>query len=106
MVPLIFAPGALLSVLAGLALGVRYLRAALADDIGPQLRRLHATRAESSGRCRTSSTPSRRPSILPWPPGTPSQASVPGPQRFLAHPLDQPERQARKRPPTARPAGS
>ena len=42
MVLLIFALGALLGVLAGGALCVRYLRSAIADDIGPQLRRLHA----------------------------------------------------------------
>ena len=42
MVLLIFALGALLGVLAGGALCVRYLRATLAADIGPQLRRLHA----------------------------------------------------------------
>jgi hypothetical protein len=42
MVLLIFALGALLGVLAGGALCARYLRSAIADDIGPQLRRLHA----------------------------------------------------------------
>jgi hypothetical protein len=42
MVLLIFALGTLLGVLAGGALCARYLRAAIADDIGPQLRRLHA----------------------------------------------------------------
>jgi hypothetical protein len=42
MVLLIFCVGALLGVLAGGALCARYLRAAIADDIGPQLRRLHA----------------------------------------------------------------
>jgi len=42
MVLLIFALGALLGLLAGAALCVRYLRSAIADDIGPQLRRLHA----------------------------------------------------------------
>jgi hypothetical protein len=42
MVLLIFALGALLGVLAGGALCVRYLRAALVSEIGPQLRRLHA----------------------------------------------------------------
>ena len=42
MVLLIFALGALLGVLAGGALCARYLRAAIADDIGPQVRRLHA----------------------------------------------------------------
>jgi hypothetical protein len=39
---LIFVLGMLLGVLAGGALCVRYLRAAIADDIGPQLRRMHA----------------------------------------------------------------
>jgi hypothetical protein len=42
MVLLIFALGTLLGVLAGGALCVRYLRSAIADDVGPQLRRLHA----------------------------------------------------------------
>jgi hypothetical protein len=42
MVLLIFALGALLGVLAGGTLCIRYLRSAIADDIGPQLRRLHA----------------------------------------------------------------
>jgi hypothetical protein len=42
MVLLIFALGAMLGILAGVALCARYLRAAIADDIGPQLRRLHA----------------------------------------------------------------
>jgi hypothetical protein len=42
VVLLIFALGALLGVLAGGALCAHYLRAAIADDIGPQLRRLHA----------------------------------------------------------------
>jgi len=42
MVPLIFLLGALLGVLAGGALCVHYLRSAVADDIGPQLRRMHA----------------------------------------------------------------
>ena len=42
MVLLIFALGALLGVLAGGALCVRYLRSAIADDIGPQLRRMQA----------------------------------------------------------------
>lgn len=42
MVLLIFALGAMLGILAGGALCARYLRAAIADDIGPQLRRLHA----------------------------------------------------------------
>jgi len=42
MVLLIFALGALLGVLAGGVLCMRYLRSAIADDIGPQLRRLHA----------------------------------------------------------------
>ncbi len=39
---LVFVLGALLGVLAGGALCVRYLRSAIADDIGPQLRRMHA----------------------------------------------------------------
>jgi len=42
MVLLIFLTGALVGVLAGGALCVRYLRSAIADDIGPQLRRLQA----------------------------------------------------------------
>jgi hypothetical protein len=42
MVLLVFILGALLGVLAGGALCMRYLRAAIADDIGPQLRRLNA----------------------------------------------------------------
>ena len=42
MVLLIFVIGALLGILAGGAMCARYLRAAIADDIGPQLRRLHA----------------------------------------------------------------
>jgi len=42
MVLLIFAMGALLGVLAGGVLCMRYLRSAIADDIGPQLRRPHA----------------------------------------------------------------
>jgi hypothetical protein len=39
---LIFILGALLGVLAGGTLCVYYLRAAIADDIGPQLKRMHA----------------------------------------------------------------
>jgi hypothetical protein len=39
---LIFISGTLLGIIAGGALCVRYLRAAIADDIGPQLRRMHA----------------------------------------------------------------
>jgi len=42
MYPLIFLVGALTGVLAGGMLCVRYLRSAIADDIGPQLKRLHA----------------------------------------------------------------
>jgi hypothetical protein len=42
MDPLIFLVGALTGVLAGGALCVRYLRSAITDDIGPQLKRLHA----------------------------------------------------------------
>ena len=42
MVLLIFALGALLGVLAGGALCVYHLRSAIADDIGPQIRRMHA----------------------------------------------------------------
>lgn len=42
MVLLIFALGAMLGVLVGGALCARYLRAAIADDIGPQVRRMHA----------------------------------------------------------------
>ena len=39
---MIFVLGALLGVLAGGALCVYYLRSAIADDIGPKLKRLHA----------------------------------------------------------------
>ena len=39
---LIFVLGTLLGVLVGGALCVHYLRAAIADDIGPQLKRMHA----------------------------------------------------------------
>jgi len=42
MIPLIFILGALLGVLAGGTLCVHFLRSAIADDIGPQLRRMHA----------------------------------------------------------------
>jgi hypothetical protein len=42
MVLLIFVLGALLGVLAGGMLCVYYLRSAIADDIGPKLRRMHA----------------------------------------------------------------
>ena len=42
MVLLIFIVGALLGVLAGGTLCVYYLRSAIADDIGPQLKRMHA----------------------------------------------------------------
>ena len=42
MVPLIFALGALLGVLAGGALCIYHIRAAILDDIGPKLRRMHA----------------------------------------------------------------
>jgi hypothetical protein len=42
MVLLIFFVGALLGVLAGGTLCVHYLRSAIADDIGPQLKRMHA----------------------------------------------------------------
>ena len=39
---LIFALGAMIGVLAGGALFIRHFRAAIADDIGPQIRRMHA----------------------------------------------------------------
>ena len=39
---LTFISGALLGIIAGGAVCARYLRAAIADDIGPQLRRMHA----------------------------------------------------------------
>jgi hypothetical protein len=39
---LLFISGTLLGIIAGGVLCVRYLRAAIADDIGPQLRRMHA----------------------------------------------------------------
>jgi hypothetical protein len=42
MVVLIFFMGTLLGVLAGGTLCVHYLRSAIADDIGPKLRRMHA----------------------------------------------------------------
>jgi hypothetical protein len=42
MIPLIFILGMLFGVLAGGGLCVHYLRAAIADDIGPQLKRMHA----------------------------------------------------------------
>jgi hypothetical protein len=42
MILLIFLVGALLGVLGGATLCVHYLRSAIADDIGPQLRRMHA----------------------------------------------------------------
>ena len=42
MVLLIFFVGALLGVLAGGTLCVHYLRSTIADDIGPQLKRMHA----------------------------------------------------------------
>jgi hypothetical protein len=42
MVLLIFVLGALLGVLAGGALCVYHLRTAIAGDIGPQLKRMHA----------------------------------------------------------------
>jgi hypothetical protein len=42
MVLLIFIVGTLLGVLAGGTLCVYYLRSAIADDIGPQLKRMHA----------------------------------------------------------------
>ncbi len=42
MALLIFIVGALLGVLAGGTLCVHYLRSAIAADIGPQLRRMHA----------------------------------------------------------------
>ena len=42
MALLIFLVGALFGVLAGGAACIHYLRAAIADDIGPQLRRMHA----------------------------------------------------------------
>jgi hypothetical protein len=42
MVLLIFVLGALLGVLAGGAVAARYLRAAITDDIGPEIRRMHA----------------------------------------------------------------
>ena len=42
MTLLIFIVGALLGVLGGVTLCVHYLRAAIADDIGPELRRMHA----------------------------------------------------------------
>ena len=42
MILLIFLVGALLGVLGGGTLCVHYLRSAISDDIGPQLRRMHA----------------------------------------------------------------
>ena len=55
---LIFALGAMIGVLAGGALVVRRFRAAIAGDIGPPIRRMHAEIDPSSAACRTSSTTS------------------------------------------------
>jgi hypothetical protein len=93
MVLLIFALGVLLGVLAGGALCVRYLRAGITDDIGPQLRRLHADVDPQLRRMENQldnleaavhlALASRyaEPSQRPWPPEIP-----------LPHPLDRPER--------------
>ena len=96
MVLLIFALGARLGVLAGGALCARYLRAAIADDIGPQLRRLHADvdpqlrrmqnqldNIESAVNLALASRYAEL-SQIPWPPPIPAQRaghpSQPGPR--------------------------
>jgi hypothetical protein len=82
MALLVFVLGALLGVLAGGVLCAQYLRTAIADDVGPQLRRMQnqLDLIESAVNLALASRYSEL-SQLPWPPATP-------PQR----PPDQPER--------------
>jgi hypothetical protein len=79
----LFIVGALAAVLAGGALCDRYLRASIADDIGPQLRRLHADIDPQLGRMRNQldvieyavnlavASRDAKLSLQPWPPPYP-----------------------------------
>jgi hypothetical protein len=73
MTLLIFLVGALTGVLAGGALCVRYLRSAIADDIGPQLRRMQnqLDNIESAVNLALASRYAEL-SQLPWPPAIPA----------------------------------
>ena len=77
MVLLIFAVGALLGVLAGGALCARYLRSAIADDIGPQLRRMQnqLDNIESAVNLALASRYAEL-SQLAWPPAIPAQRAA------------------------------
>ena len=78
----VFVLGALLGVLVGGVLCAHYLRAAIADDVGPQVRRLQTQldNVESAVNLALASRYAEL-SQLPWPPATPSP-----------RPPDQPER--------------
>jgi hypothetical protein len=99
MVLLIFALGAMLGVLAGGALCARYLRAAIADDIGPQVRRMHADvdpqlrriqnqldNIESAVNLALASRYAEL-SQLPWPPAIPAQRAASPSQPSPSQPL-------------------
>jgi hypothetical protein len=73
MTLLIFLVGALTGILAGGAMCVRYLRSAIADDIGPQLRRMQnqLDNIESAVNLALASRYAEL-SQLPWPPAIPA----------------------------------
>ena len=73
MTLLIFLVGALTGVLAGGAMCVRYLRSAIANDIGPQLRRMQnqLDNIESAVNLALASRYAEL-SQLPWPPAIPA----------------------------------
>jgi len=73
MTLLIFLVGALAGVLAGGAMCVRYLRSAIANDIGPQLRRMQnqLDNIESAANLALASRYAEL-SQLPWPPAIPA----------------------------------
>jgi len=73
MTLLIFLVGALTGVLAGGAMCVRYLRSAIADDIGPQLKRMQnqLDNIESAVNLALASRYAEL-SQLPWPPAIPA----------------------------------
>ena len=70
---LTFISGALLGIIAGGAVCARYLRAAIADDIGPQLRRMQnqLDNIESAVNL-AMATRYAELSNLPWPPAIPA----------------------------------
>ena len=73
MTLLIFLVGALTGVLAGGAMCVRYLRSAIANDIGPQLKRMQnqLDNIESAVNLALASRYAEL-SQLPWPPAIPT----------------------------------